>query len=205
MKEVSPVGSFADSMWHFLLGWMQGAANTLWDVLTREYEGGLLAWMAENWLPLVVLLCAAGMAVDWVIYIIRWRPFEVWRSFFRRMLRGHDEWQSRSRLIRRWVYADGTEMEEQIGEVSVRRQEEAPPEPEPAPHESAAPRLRRLFQQAAQQMNDDDQKPITYEAAPPARDREKVFRSPCLPPDAQPQPQPPQRQQRLHRRGGTAR
>lgn len=194
-----PLGSFADSMWHLLLGWMQGAASTLWDVLTREYEGGFLTWIAENWLPLVVLLCVGCMAVDWLEYLVRWRPLEVWRSFFRRLLRGHDEWQSRSRLIRRWVYADGTEMEEQIGEVRVKKPEEenTSPAPEPADETPApAPVLRRLFQQAAQQMNDEDQKPITYEAAPPARDRAKVFRSPCLPPGMQSAPN--------RRRGGGA-
>ena len=45
----------------------------------------MLAWIGENWKALTLILCLIGIVVDAIIYVIRWRPFQVWASFFRRI------------------------------------------------------------------------------------------------------------------------
>lgn len=89
------MGSFANSVFSVLLGWIRTAVNQLWRMLSSDEGGGMLAWIGENWLTLTVVLCAVGLIVDGVVYVLRWRPFQVWFSFFRR-IRGvgveADEW-----------------------------------------------------------------------------------------------------------------
>jgi len=120
------MGSFANSVFSVLLGWIRAAVNQLWRMLDSDEGGGMLAWIGENWLTLTVVLCAVGLIVDGVVYVLRWRPFQVWASFFRR-LRGEgveaDEWTPPAPAEEMqpesvpaptqttgpvWVYPDGT-------------------------------------------------------------------------------------------------
>lgn len=122
------MGSFANSVFSVLLGWIRTTVNECWNMLSSGEGGGMLAWIGENWKALTVILCLTGMVVDAVIHVIRWRPFQVWASFFRRV-RGKgqeaDEWieplpepqpypQRRQaapvtqKTGRAWVYPDGT-------------------------------------------------------------------------------------------------
>ena len=79
------MGSFANSMFSVLLGWVSGAVNWLWGLCTSEESSGLTAWLGEHWLGLAAALCVVGMLADLVVYMVRWRPYKVWASFFRRL------------------------------------------------------------------------------------------------------------------------
>lgn len=128
------MGSFAGTIFSLLLGWLQGAVAWLWSAATSPTGSGLLNWLSDNWLPLTAVVCAVGIIVDLVVYLIRWRPYRVWASFFRRMTgRGAEnapeepdkstQASPRRTVRRKWVYPDGTARTEEV---------EAPPEP-PAP------------------------------------------------------------------------
>jgi hypothetical protein len=71
----------------------------------------------------VLLICGAGLLIDLVVHLFRWRPYRVWLSFFRRLTGRKERLQATqpdSGEYRRWVYADG----------STRLEEVAPAEPE---------------------------------------------------------------------------
>ena len=126
------MGSFANSVFSVLLGWIRTAVNEFWNILSSGEGGGMLAWIGENWKALTLILCLIGIVVDAIIYVIRWRPFQVWASFFRR-IRGKgqeaDAWMEEEQTpqpmpeaprkehpratpaqhtARAWVYPDGT-------------------------------------------------------------------------------------------------
>ena len=102
------MGNFANTLFSSLLGWLRGAAAWLWSFISNPESGGLIVWIAENWLTLIILLCAACMLIDFIVYLIRWRPYKVWASFFRRLFgTGRDE-DDTGRIRRRWIHADGT-------------------------------------------------------------------------------------------------
>ena len=42
----------------------------------------MLKWIGQHWIVLAAILCIIGLVVDLSVYIIRWKPFRVWRSFF---------------------------------------------------------------------------------------------------------------------------
>lgn len=110
------MGSFANSTFSILLGWVRGAVSWLWSTATSQENGALVQWIADNWLILTIILCAAGIAVDFVVHMFRWQPYKVWASFFRRMFGKKEREEEtprpgsgRKRRVRReWVYADGT-------------------------------------------------------------------------------------------------
>lgn len=121
------MGNFANTLFSSLLGWLRGAAAWLWEFLSNPENGGFIVWVADNWLVLTVLLCAACMVIDLIVYMIRWQPYKVWASFFRRLMgRGEDK-QDSGRIRRRWIHADGTTSIEEVDP------EEVIPEEAPAP------------------------------------------------------------------------
>lgn len=127
------MGSFATTLFSVLTEMIKRMISGLWALISGESSGGFIAWVLDNWLMLVILLCVAGVLIDLVIYLIRWQPYRVWRN--RR--RGEEEEleaempaEAPQVEVRRWVYADGS--------MTV---EETLPEPEPEPMIETAPLL----------------------------------------------------------------
>ena len=85
------MGSFANALFSVLLGWIQGTVSWLWNLIASADAGAWMNWVMNNWLPLLVLLCVAGLAVDLLVYLVRWQPYRVWRSFLSRMDDGDAE------------------------------------------------------------------------------------------------------------------
>lgn len=108
------MGSFANTLFSVLLGWVQNAVAWLWQLAGREDAGSFMGWVLDHWLMLAVLLCAAGVVIDFVVYLLRWQPWRVWRSFWGRLLSGDEEEaaepvaEEAPVVPRQWVYADGS-------------------------------------------------------------------------------------------------
>lgn len=76
------MGSFANSLFTLLLGWLQGIVSAIWSAFTSQNGSSMLKWIGQHWIVLAAILCIIGLVVDLSVYIIRWKPFRVWRSFF---------------------------------------------------------------------------------------------------------------------------
>lgn len=112
------MGSFANSMFSVLLGWIKTAFGWVWNAMFNAEDGGLIGWIGENWLGLIIALSVGCMAVDVVVHLLRWRPYKVWASFFRRLF-GKEETEEETaqfsgRMSREWHYADGTALTEEV-------------------------------------------------------------------------------------------
>ena len=78
------MGSFANTLFVILLGWIQGAVSAVWSAFTNAKGESFLTWIGRHWLPVAGILCLAGLAADLCVYILRWKPFRVWKSFLTR-------------------------------------------------------------------------------------------------------------------------
>lgn len=78
------MNNFANSLLHLLLSWMRMLFS---DFLSFFQEGsnGLISWISKRWTLLAVILIAAGLTVDLLIYLFRWRPQKVWQTKLRRL------------------------------------------------------------------------------------------------------------------------
>jgi len=153
------MGSFANTFLRVLLGWVQVAAGKIWGLVTSSEGESLFEWLGRNYLTLAVLLCIAGMVADGVVHWFRWRPFEVWRSFFRRI-------QGRKRQA------------EEAAEAPAAWEEA------PAPRRRSArkPALAAKIKLPGFLKEDDpEERPISYQPAPPAKPKADAFGQPFYP------------------------
>lgn len=79
------MGSFANTVFSILLGWLQGLVAMIWTALTSKGGDSFLQFIAHNWIYIVVLLCAIGLIADFVVYLFRWEPYKVWRTSWNRL------------------------------------------------------------------------------------------------------------------------
>ena len=75
------MGSFANTLFTILLGWLQGAVSAVWNAFTSENGNSFLTWIGKNWILIAGILCVIGLAADLCVYLLRWKPFKVWKSF----------------------------------------------------------------------------------------------------------------------------
>ena len=54
-----------------LTGWV-------WDFFQADRSEGFLAWFSDHWVKLAFILIILGAVADWLIWMIRWRPYWLW-------------------------------------------------------------------------------------------------------------------------------
>lgn len=85
------MGSFANSLFKFLLGWLQGAVAAVWSAFTSKDGSALFNWIGRYWMLIAGILCVIGLTADLCVYLFRWKPFRVWKSFFSRDRKNDDD------------------------------------------------------------------------------------------------------------------
>ena len=85
------MGSFANTLFRVMLGWLQGIISAVWSAFTSEKGGSLLTWIGKHWIPIAAILCIIGLVSDLGVYIARWKPYKVWKSFFFRRKEEEEE------------------------------------------------------------------------------------------------------------------
>ena len=76
------MGSFANALFKIMLGWLQGAISAVWSAFTSPDGTSFLTWIGRNWIWLAGTLCITGLLADLCVYLFRWKPYKVWKSFF---------------------------------------------------------------------------------------------------------------------------
>ena len=69
---------YANAIVNAMLGWLKGLAS--WVLRLFNLSGGFspLKFLADNWLKLLIVLLVVGVAMDLLVWLIRWRPHWVW-------------------------------------------------------------------------------------------------------------------------------
>ena len=81
------MGAFADSLFTLLLGWVRGLVSAIMTLFSSGGKNGLIPFLGKNWLLIVLVILAVGLAVDWFIWMLRWQPYRVWGTKMRRIAR----------------------------------------------------------------------------------------------------------------------
>lgn len=156
------MGSFANTFLRFLLGWVQVAASRIWSLVTSSEGESLFEWLGRNYLTLAALICVVGMVADGLVHWFRWRPLEVWRSFFRRM---------RGRQSAEVASARGMMTSEALEEAL-------------APHRRSGRKqglTTKIKLPGFLKDDDPEEKPISYQPSPPAKPKADAFGKPFYP------------------------
>ena len=79
------MGSFANALFSVLLGWLQTFASLLWSAFTSKDGNSVLTFIGNNWIKIGIILCLIGLIADFAVYLIRWEPYKVWRTFWKKL------------------------------------------------------------------------------------------------------------------------
>lgn len=79
------MGTLADSLFNVLMSWARALVSAIWALFSSE-RTTILEFLARNWLGIVIVIIAAGLAIDWLIWLIRWQPYHIWAMRVRRLL-----------------------------------------------------------------------------------------------------------------------
>lgn len=93
------MGTLADSLFNLLMGWVRALVNAIWALFTTDHTT-LLEFLGKNWVLIVVMILAAGLAIDWLVWLIRWQPYHLWARRARRFLRMPEPEQEEKRKKR---------------------------------------------------------------------------------------------------------
>lgn len=70
---------YTNAVVNVMLGWLKGLANWVLKLFNLAGSGGNpLLWLSDNWLKLLIVLLVIGVGLDWLVWMIRWRPYWVW-------------------------------------------------------------------------------------------------------------------------------
>lgn len=75
---------FLRAFFSLILGWTRAIMAFFWKIFGQEGGSGFQNWFRQNWIMLVLSVCIIGTAIDFLVYLFRWRPLRVWATFFRR-------------------------------------------------------------------------------------------------------------------------
>ena len=80
------MGTLADSLFTVLMGWVRALVNALWALFSADHTT-TLEFLGKHWLLIAGGLIAAGLVIDWIIWLLRWQPYHLWAQRARRVLR----------------------------------------------------------------------------------------------------------------------
>ncbi len=78
------MSGFANTVFTLMIGWFQTVVSLIWSGLSDNNGGNIFTWIGNHWIVIVLILCAVGTVVDLSVYIARWKPLDVIRSYFDR-------------------------------------------------------------------------------------------------------------------------
>ena len=119
------MGTLADSLFNLLMGWVRALVNAIWALFTTDHTT-LLEFLGKNWVLIVVVILAAGLAIDWLVWLIRWQPYHLWARRARRFLRMPEPEQEEKRKKR----APGGDETQKMPTAYAQVDSEAPEEEE---------------------------------------------------------------------------
>ena len=123
---------YSNAIVNAMLGWLKALANWVLKLFNLAGSGGNpLLWLSENWLKLLIVLLILGVAMDWLVWMIRWRPYWIWFKKKRiivndeRFFKGedlvdedeHDEWSGRQYVVPSTVVKRGERSARPAAEV----------------------------------------------------------------------------------------
>lgn len=81
------MNTFATSLFTMLFSWARGLIQQVWNAAVSGKLSGFFTWLGDHWLWVVLGLILGCTVMDYLIWLIRWRPYLLWRAFFRRASR----------------------------------------------------------------------------------------------------------------------
>lgn len=80
------MGTLADSLFTVLMSWVRALVTGLWALFSSDHTT-ILEFLGRHWVMIALVIIAAGLVIDWIIWLLRWQPYHLWAQRARRLLR----------------------------------------------------------------------------------------------------------------------
>lgn len=77
------MNAFADSLFSLLFGWLRSLVQGLWGMVSGGGLSRFFVWLGDHWLWVALIAVIFGTVLDFLIWLIRWRPYLVWKTRWR--------------------------------------------------------------------------------------------------------------------------
>ena len=84
------MNAFADTLLSILFGWLRTLVEGIWSASSSGRFQRLFVWLGDNWYWVLIALCILCTVMDYLIWLIRWRPYIIWRNKLRRLFNRKD-------------------------------------------------------------------------------------------------------------------
>lgn len=107
-----------------MLGWLRSVASWVLDLFDLNGTSGFspLEWLSRHWLPALIVLLVTGVVLDFIVWLIRWRPYWVWFGK-KRIVIGDDDFFAGEEFYDSGLYDPGL-MRPRTRRVAPRRSDE---------------------------------------------------------------------------------
>ncbi len=78
------MGGYAQFCIQVMIGWLRSVISQIWSIFSGRGNSSFLAWAGNNWKYILLVICAVGALADLAVYLFRWEPYKVWKSYFNR-------------------------------------------------------------------------------------------------------------------------
>ena len=75
---------YGDNFINLMLGWVRNLASGIMEAFQSTSGSSsssgvaILDWFAAHWLTLLIVLIVLGVLTDWIVWMLRWRPYWLW-------------------------------------------------------------------------------------------------------------------------------
>lgn len=74
-----------------LFSWMRTLIQGVWGTISSGAASGFWTWLGDHWLLLTVFLCLICVVLDYLVWLIRWKPYVLWKQKMLRLFRRDEE------------------------------------------------------------------------------------------------------------------
>ena len=75
------ISGYTDAVLSLMLGWVRSITDWIWNMIGSGGSSAgwsFVKWFSGHWKGLVVFLLAAGLFLDWFIWLLRWKRYRLW-------------------------------------------------------------------------------------------------------------------------------
>lgn len=105
---MSGIGELAYTV---LLGWMRALVDWFWALVSGRSGTDGWQWFLSNWKVWLIVLIVGGLVIDWLMWVVRWRPYRLLLGRFGRApakdASGEAAWDSGTGYYAMEMPADG--------------------------------------------------------------------------------------------------
>ncbi|MDR2657004.1 MAG: hypothetical protein LBB86_04170 [Oscillospiraceae bacterium] len=107
LEQISGFSELISLFFAAMMGWAHSLSNWVWSMISGSGKRGG-SWLTSNWIQLLVVLIIIGVALDWLMWMLRWQPYKLWFKSLRQRARRADP-----------QYADSAEPTQYIDAVDI--------------------------------------------------------------------------------------